>query len=268
MENSEQKINTIQDNSGETSFRDVELANSIEDAVLAINFGEGRTVVPIDSIETIDQLKKAKLGVDYRVVENSEPGITSVFDRIAFDPKNVRTQSFAIYEGDKPVGSMSFIIEPKSWIVENERYFQKRGEGVIVLDAHAVSGPELPEFYITPGWTKVSDSHRGSLALPGFRAFMSVMEVLEDSAPEGTWIEAVAQGQLPYDANNEAVNLSKSEVGTVIPFNELPFDMSLFGLSSEGSASTVKMAKSLGLNEIMDICSPSTLGPVFAKKIK
>lgn len=268
MENSEQKINYTSENSSEIAFRDVKLANSIEDAVLAIDFGEGRSVVPIDSNETIKQLKYVDLGTDFRVTGESKPGIASVFDRIAFDPENLRSQSFAIYEGEKPVGSMSFIIEPKSWIVQNERYFQKSDEGVKVLDAHAVTGSELPEFYITPGWTKVADSHRGLLAIPGFHAFKDVMEILERSAPEGTWIEVVAQGQLPYETNGKAVELSKSEVGTIIPFDQFPFDFSLFGLSGEGSVSTVKMARLLGLNEIKDICSPSTLGPVFAKKIR
>jgi len=267
MEKSEQKINLTPGNSGEIVYRDVKLANLIEDAVLAVNFGEGRTVVPIDSSETITQLNAANLGTDYRVTAESKSGTASVFDRIAFDPENVRSQSFAICEGEKAVGSMSFIVEPKSWITANERYFQKSDEGIIILDAHAVTGSELPEFYITPGWTKVLDSHRGLLALPGFKAFMNVMEVLEESAPEGTWIETVAQGQLPYETSGKAVGLSKNEVGTVIPFDEFPFDVGLFGLCSEGSASTVKTARLLGLSEVKGICSPSTLGPVFAKKI-
>jgi hypothetical protein len=267
METTEQQLNHGQDNLGEIVNQNLELANRIEDAVLAVNFGDNRRIVPVANVETMTQLYEAGIGLDSRVTAEAKLGIASVFDRIAFDSENVRSQSFAIFEGENPIGSMSVLTTPKSWIAK-QRYFQKGVDGVKVLDAHAISGPELPEFYIIPGWTKVTDSHRGLLAHPGFTAFRNVIEILEDSAPDDTWMEAVAQGQLPSDMRRKAFELSDNEVGTVIPFDEFPFDADMIGVSSGGSTSTVKMARLLGLAKLDNLGSVSTLGPVFAKKIK
>lgn len=263
MKTTEQHLNHGQ----EMVNQNIELANRIEDAVLAVNFGDNRRIVPVADVETMTQLSEAGLGLDYRVIAEAKPGIASVFDRISFDPENVRSQSFAIFEGENPIGSMSVLTAPKSWIAK-QRYFQKGADGVKVLDAHTISGSELPEFYIIPGWTKVADSHRGSLAHPGFTTFRNIIEILEDSAPDDTWMETVAQGQLPSDMSRKAFELSHNEVGTVIPFDEFPFDADMIGVSSEGSTSTVKMARLLGLNKFDNLGSVSTLGPVFAKKIK
>ncbi len=255
------------ENYGEAIFRDVELANRIEDAVLMTRFGEGRMAVPVTDGEVISQLEGAGLGLDYRAVLESRPGIASTAEGIAFDPENVRSQSFAVYEGENPVGVMSIVVAPKVWLAK-QRYFKKEADGVTVLDAHAIYGPELPDFCIIPAWTKVLDSHRGLLAHPGFSAMKDVIEILESSAPPSTWMEVAAGGLLPQSERAKLHELISLSAGSIVKNEELPFDINIFGQPSNDSLSTVKMAKLLGLSKVEEVGYSVNLGPVFTKKVR
>ena len=255
------------ENHRETIFRDVELANRVEDAVLMTGFGDGRIAVPVTDGEVISQLEGAGLGLDYRAVLESRPGISSTAEGIAFDPENVRSQTFAIYEGENPVGVMSVVVAPKVWLAKR-RYFKKEAEGVMVVDAHAVYGLELPDFCIIPAWTKVLDSHRGLLAHPGFSAIKDVIEILESSAPPGTWMEIAAGGLLPQSEMGKVHELTSLSAGSIIKNEELPFDINIFGQASNDSLSTVKMAKLLGLSKVEEVGYSVNLGPVFVKKVR
>jgi hypothetical protein len=266
METTEQQLNHGQDNLGETESQNSELAKEVDSAVLAVDFGDNRKIVPVKDIETMVKLYEAGLGKDSRVRAMAESGIASVFEGVAFDPENVRSQAFAIFEGETPVGSMAVVTAPKKWIAK-QRYFQKEHEGIRVVDAHAISGPELPEFYIIPGWTELQPSHRVLLTRPGLVAFHGAIKTLENSAPDGTWMELVARGQLPPNKRKESFDLADKEVGSLIPFDEFPSDVGLFGQVHQESTSTVKIARLLGLSELENIGQVATLGPVFVKKI-
>jgi len=267
MENNESRLSQEQGSQNEILYKDNELANRLAQAVLTVNFGEGRRVAPIFGADNIAELAEAGLAIDYRVLLEAGNGVSSVSEGLAFDSENVRSQSYIIYENEKPIGSMSFLVAPKKWI-QRQRYFQKNDDGIGIADARAVTGSDFPDFYIIPGWAQVLDSHRGHLAISGFRAFSNAIKTIEEAAPEGTWMEAVAEGQLPYEYRGKSMQLARAGIGAVISYEKFPFDVNIMGLNSAGSASTVKMARSLGLAEAKNVYSPSTLGPVFAKRVR
>jgi len=243
------------------------LAEELVKIVTDFNFGDGCVIRPVTSPDIVEQIKQTEIrGIDYRAKTEPENGFASVFEGLAFDQEKVRSQSFAIYEQESPVGVMSFVIAPKTWIAE-QRYFMRENGGVRVVDAKAVTGTELPNFYIIPAWTKVISTHRLKFAIPGFRAFTRVMTKIQESSPQHTWIESIAQGQFPFDKKEELVELSKRALNTFIPEHELPFNLKLVGKNNPGSSSTVKMAKVMGLNQIDNLGSGLTLGPVFTKKV-
>ncbi|MCL5970052.1 MAG: hypothetical protein M1450_00920 [Patescibacteria group bacterium] len=206
------------------AYPENEFANKILNTIRSIHFGDNCKIVPVVSHEIISQIKRTEIGGDYRAKAEAENGIASVFDGLAFDPEKIRSQSFAFYEGENPVGLMSAVIAPRPWIAEQRYFKREEGKGIRVVDAHTISGEELPEFYIIPAWTKVLDSHRGKFAIPGFNAFKKVMQEIEGSSPTDTWMQVIAQGKLPFDKRENAIELSKREIGTLIPLEEFPFD--------------------------------------------
>jgi hypothetical protein len=244
-----------------------DLAERLLGEVKAINFGDGCRMVPVTELCIADQIEATEIkGIDYRAKTKSEDGFAPVFDGVAFDSKRVRSQAFALYEGKSPVGVMTTVIAPRTWIAE-QRYFAREDGGVRVVDAHAVTGVQLPDFYIIPAWAKVLPSHRLKFAIPGFRAFKMVINIIEEVAPSGTWMEVIAQGRFPFERKGELINLSDRGLDTFIPEDELPFDPGLIGKSDPFSSSSAKMAQLMDMRQVEKLGSNLTLGPVFAKQV-
>ena len=252
------------------AFAGNNLAKGIYHSVENISFGNGYDFVPVTTSELAQKIKDSSLGgLDYRAKMVPEPGFASVFDGLAFDPENVRTQSFALLarKEKEPVGVMSAVIAPQSWIL-NQRYFQRATDGVRICDFSTISNDKIPEYLIIPAWTKVVPDHLVHFAIPGFRAFHKVMAVLQESAPENTWMEAIAQGEWPMSRNEEMLQLLDRGLGAYIDQAELPFQLEQVGKNNKGSLSSVKMAPLMGLQRIGRLGSARTLGPVFAKRVK
>ncbi len=244
------------------------LANSIYKEGKDVDFGEGRELKPIINIEDVERINGENLGMDYRAKIDSSEGYGSVFEGLAFDKKVVRSQSFSIEEFGKPVAVMTVVIAPKIWI-EQQRYFEKLESGVKLVDASAVVKSEMPDFFVIPAWTKVAESHRNKLAMPGVRTFKNILNKIEEESPEKTYIEAIAQGQVNLKNDDKLRELfEKHPLESTISFDEFPFDENLLCKNNEGSASTVKIARLFGFEEAENICSANTLGPVYYKNLK
>jgi len=105
------------------------LAQEVYGAIRRANFGSNFRVVPVTSPNIVEQLKASEIKyIDYRAKTEKEDGFAPVFDGLAFDSENVRSQAIALYEGDEPVGVMTQIIAPRKW-VEKQRYFEIRENG-------------------------------------------------------------------------------------------------------------------------------------------
>lgn len=250
------------------SYSGNQLAQDIYGAIRKANFGSNFRVVPVTSLDIVEQLKASEIkGVDYRAKTETEDDFAPVFDGLAYDSENVRSQAIALYEGDEPVGVMTQVIAPRKWI-EKQRYFEREQNGIYVRNFKTVSRNGLPDFMIIPAWTKVIQKHLLRFAIPGFRAFRNAMSQIVESAPENTWMEAIAQGQFPFDQREKLLVIAERDVGTFVPKGELPFKMSLIGKNNNGSSSSVKMSRVMGLRQIQNIGSAMSLGPVFAKKLR
>jgi len=242
------------------------LAIQLTHLMTSENFGDSR-IVSVDSKDILSQLNEAKMEQDYRVKAEPEEGIASTFEGVAFDPEKLRSQSFAIYEQEKPVGVMSLVIAPKPWI-EQQRYYKKEDDGVRVVDAHTITAQDIPDFYIIPGWTQVTPSHKGKFAARGFSMFKKAIELIQSNAPKNTWMEVTAQGRLDRQKRKASISFAREKHDKFIPKDELPFDIETIGEIAPGSSSTAKMARLMGLERVEDVGSDSTLGPIFAKKVK
>lgn len=257
-----------------------DLASRLTEIVDSLNFGENRMLHSLSTVEEFKSVKENGLGLDGRVSVEGTEFIASPIEGLAFDPKRLRSQVFAIMENERPVGVMTFIIAPWGYIA-NQRYLALEDDGLKVIDYKEIYD-EGPEFLIIPAWTELLPEFRQklSLARAGAEAFDSIIGQISSQAPRGTWIESVAQGEIAEkkeDENNkdrfERINkvreLTKNRnVGDVISFEEFLFDMESFGKNGKGSAATVHNAKRIGLKKVDGVASDDTLGPVFIKKVE
>jgi hypothetical protein len=224
--------------------------------------------------------------LDYRSKKEGDEESASVFDGLDFDPDKLRSQAFALFDmagAEKiPVGIMTFTIAPRRW-VEKERYWEKVSDGVVVRDHFDLSdvvGSErsMPEFIISPSWTKVDPRYAGKFAIPGFNVIRKTLGLLAEAAPDQTFLEVSAQGQAGQNDRTIRQRLagivSSSSAGQKFTNQEIEQAsgingfMNLIGKSTEGSATTVQVAKLLGINEAVNYGDDLTLGPVFSKRIK
>ncbi|MFA6421875.1 MAG: hypothetical protein WCV92_00495 [Candidatus Buchananbacteria bacterium] len=262
------------------------ISAQIIEMIRAVNFGDGIEMVPVDNEETFDLIKNSKLGLDYRSKKEGDEESASVFDGLDFDPDKLRSQAFALFDmagAEKiPVGIMTFTIAPRRW-VEKERYWEKVSDGVVVRDHFDLSdvvGSErsMPEFIISPSWTKVDPRYAGKFAIPGFNVIRKTLGLLAEAAPDQTFLEVSAQGQAGQNDRTIRQRLagivSSSSAGQKFTNQEIEQAsgingfMNLIGKSTEGSATTVQVAKLLGINEAVNYGDDLTLGPVFSKRIK
>lgn len=250
------------------AYDDNKLANQIHYTVQKVSFGAGYRVEPVTNNKIAQDVVNVIGGIDYRAKRQVEPGFLPVFLGLAFDPDNLRSQSFALYDNttDQVVAVSTTVIAPKGWLAE-QKYFRKENGGVTVTNFAEINGANVPDYVVIPAWTKVVPELRLKFAIPGFRAFREIMSLLKQSAPQNTWIEAIAKGQFPVTQKAELKLLTDLGVGTHIPANNLPFDIDIVGRNSPDSSSSVKMADLLGLKKAKDVGSSTSLGPPFTKKI-
>lgn len=261
------------------SYPNNPFAQEILDAAASVRFTEDRRVVPVISEVQAADIANSGLGRDGRTSLENREAVASVFEGLAFDPEKVRSQMFSLMEGEHPIGVMTFHIVPKSYI-EKQRYFKREESGLRIVDYAAVTGGELPEFCIIPAWTELLKTHRkqARIIAPAVRAFDKMYEVIKEEAPEGTWVESVPSGILAAGAEGEpkeamiarvrsVIELSKNDVGTLIPFNSLPFGMEAFGVYGEESSATKTNAIRIGLTQVEGIASNGTLGPVYNARL-
>jgi hypothetical protein len=127
-------------------------ARDVFNESLGISFGSDFELLPVDSHHILSMIQISPLKrLDSRAKVVSEPGYTSVFEGIDFDPENLRSQSFVLLNREKqePVAVMCLVVAPKGWI-EHQRYFQRTETGVIVRDFSYISNESLPDFLIIP----------------------------------------------------------------------------------------------------------------------
>ncbi len=203
--------------------------------------------------------------MDFRAVLDSKPGYVSTFEGLDFDSDNIRTQSFTVID-EMPVAVMTLVTIPKK-IVASQRYFKVNPDNteVWLLDYKGmVEVDDLPNFLIVPGWTFIKPEIRNTMALKGYHFMKNIIDATIKLAPEGTWIEAVAQSY----GNRYKYDVTKLEVGCVYVQDDLAFPISEIGINQPGSTSSVKFANHLGLSKVENVGSARSLGPVFLRRVK
>ncbi|MCX6712774.1 MAG: hypothetical protein NTY66_01045 [Candidatus Vogelbacteria bacterium] len=265
------------------------LTETIADVFRSANFGEGIEVVPVTGPAIVEEIRHSELrGLDRRSPMEGNETTASVFEGLDFDPERLRSQVVALYaniEGKRtPVALATIVIAPKA-VIKDERYWEKTADGLVLKGFQtelSVNGMEtaLPDFVIEPAWTKVDPRFLGRFAITGFRTIKNALHTLEEKAPANTYIEIQAQGNLPYRGDDDPTFpelRNETEIGKVIRSEDLPMMetnrgeiniINIFGQNTEGSSSTVKMAKLLDVPRIENIAGQLTLGPVFRKQIK
>jgi hypothetical protein len=251
------------------AYRGNILANTVFEQAATANFTDRYELIPVTSLDNIQKAVDAGIGFDERTRFQQGDGYGSLFDGLAFDKENIRTQAVILLDREKetPVGIMSTAILPQSAFGE-QRYFQRVTGGVQIRDISVVTGSNLPDFVVVPAWTNVVPEHRGRFALSGFHAFGKVMGAIEEAAPDNTWMEIVAQGLWPTPQRRELVAFASQPVGTFIPESALPFSLDIIGRSSPGARATEKLATKIGLQKREGLGSATSLGPIFTKRIK
>lgn len=240
------------------------LSEEINSEVQKSSFGDGIDIVRLDNLEKYNEVINSGFTTDYRLRKEKEESSQFAFKGLAFDMDRIRTQSYYLKDKEKIAAIMTFAISPKKLVTE-QRYLRKTDKGVEICDFKSIN-KEDPEFVISPAWTKVDQAYLTKFAIPGFKMFKNVLQVLENKSPKNTWTEIMARGANLNQAElMELVN--KKNVGDFIYKEELPFDLEKIGIALKESESTSKMAKLLNIPELPDVGN-LTLGPVFAKKIK
>lgn len=244
-------------------------AQEVCGAMKNAGFGEEFRTQPVVDESTIQQIKASKLqGLDYRAKINPEPGFSSTFEGLAFDPDHIRTQSTAIYDKEKPIGLMTHVIAPRKWI-EQQRYFERVDGGIRIRDFRAVSNSGMADFMVIPGWTILDTDYRfpRKIIRPGFAAFNKIMDMIQASAPKNTYVEAVAMGRFPPSERQKLLDIATLDLDTFVPSKELPFELDMIGLNADGSMASVNMAERMGLNRVVGLGASRSLGPVFVKQL-
>jgi hypothetical protein len=171
------------------------------------------------------------------------------------------------HEQDSAIGIMSIVIAPERYIA-NEKYFKSDHDKLRLVsfqEAHGLS--ETPAYLVIPAWTIVEPQYRTRFAIPGFRAYKRMLDVIAENAPVNTYIEASAAGKIEGANRRQLFELRELPIGTEFDQEYFPYDFSLLGENSPGSSSSVKLAGMLNLEKSENIGSSRSLGPVFLRKL-
>jgi len=240
------------------------LSDDINSEVNKISFGENINIIHVDNQTKYQEVIDSGLGFDYRAKNENSDKIVSVFEGLDFDKNKIRTQSYFLKDREKIAAIMTFAIIPQK-ISKEQRYFKKAEGGIEVCDFNSLY-VDIPEFIISPAWTKVDPKYLTKFAVPGFKLFKNILQILENKSPGNTWLEVSARGTYPTRDILEKF-LKEKDVGVFISNEKLPFNINMFGVASNESESTVKMARLLNIPQLQDIAT-TTLGPVFSKKAR
>lgn len=240
------------------------LSDEINSRVQNISFGENINIVRVDNKDKFAELSDSGLGLDYRTKSENSDKFASLFDGLAFDENRIRTQSYFLKDKEKVAAIITFAITPRKWANE-QMYLKKKNSGIEICDFSSLNN-ENPEFVISPAWTKVDSEYLNKFAIPGFKLFKNVLEILENKSPQNTFLEISARGN--YIKKGELQEFLKEKgVGSFIPESELSFKLEEIGIPSKGAESTAKMARLLNIPLLPDVATTS-LGPVFVKRAK
>lgn len=251
----------------------------VSDAAAQVSFGEGYSVQTVDTPGLYLALKGKGLGPDSRAKLDDSETNDSALKGLSFNQEKVTSQIFSIMEHGEPIGVMTFNIAPKSYI-EKEKYLKRESDGIRIVDFRTLTNGEGADFYIIPAWTELAEGFKGSftIAKSGMKLFDSILGVLVNEAPENTWVESVAQGEIAelrsgedprdrFERVKKIRELTDQEFGTLIPLSEFPFSIESFGKNGVGSSATVSNSRRIGLVQAENIASDGSLGPVFIKKV-
>lgn len=249
-------------------YKNNPLAQAILQEFKRSNFGDKFTIVPVIDKDITKHIGETIQHLDNKAKIDPEYGYATVFEGLAYDTSRLRSQAIAIYDKNinKPVAISAFMIAPADWIA-NKRYFENTGNGVTIQDFKRITRYEIPKFLFFPGWVYIDPLYRLAFALPGFHAIKRLTNFIKTSAPANTWAEEIPRGTWPRNRESETLALAKQPIGTYIPQEKLPFTIQTLGQNSVGSASSVKIAKHLGLDRIHYMSSINTLGPIYAKQL-
>ena len=240
------------------------LSDEINSSIQNISFGENINIVRVDNKDKFAELSDSGLGLDYRTKSENSDKFGSVFEGLSFDENKIRTQSYFLKDKEKVAAIITFAITPRKWANE-QMYIRKKDSGIEICDFSTLNKENL-EFIISPAWTKVDPEYLNKFAVPGFKLFKNVLEILENKSPQNTFLEITARGN--YIKKGELQeSLKEKGVVTFMSEDELPFKLDEIGVPSKGAESTAKMARLLNIPQLQDVATTS-LGPVFIKKAK
>lgn len=249
------------------SYKDNDFANEVLEIMSLTLNKNGYRVLPVVNEAQIKQVVAASLNLDMRAKITHDNLYDTVFNGLSYDKRRLRSQACIIINPKSDIlAIVTFIIAPKLWI-EQQRYFYLSEHTVSIKKAAFLSNDEEADFYIIPGWTQVIPSYKGNFAISGYKAIMSVTQFLCSNSVSKTWLQIIAQGLCPKDKQKIIIELSKNE-NLSINESEFPTSLSNFGMNYQGSSSTVKMARLMGLTKIDHIADSLTLGPVYMKYIR
>jgi len=240
------------------------LSEDINTEVKNTSFGENIDIVNLDNIEKYKAVIDSGLTVDYRMRKENEEGSAFTFKGLDFDKDRVRTQSYYLKDKEKIAAIMTFVIAPKKWVIE-QKYLKRIEDGMEICDFKSIN-KEDPEFVISPAWTQVDPAYLTKFAIPGFKMFKNVLQILENKSPQNTWVEVATKGT--YTKKDELLKLLEDKnPGSFISKEKLPFNLEDIGVPAKESESTSKMANLLNIPQIPDV-SNLTLGPVYVKRAR
>lgn len=236
------------------------ISDTLDSFAKQVQFAKGFKLNPLENNVQYKKIKDSGLSIDYRAEE-------SLFGGIDFDATKLRSRTYSINNGNEVAGIMTLLIGSYNYI-SKIRYFEKNEKGIFVKDIQSILKSTSPDYLIIPAWTNVKSKYKGSFAISGFNFFKRSMEFLMDESPNNTWLELVAQGEIPCSMKDKIEKILENNLGKLIPKKELPFKLDMIGKNINGSNSVIKVAKLIGLERIKNVGAPYSLGPVFAKKVK
>jgi hypothetical protein len=241
-----------------------ELSRNLDQIATSFSFGDGVEIKRLTNKEQFAAIKNSELGMDSRAKSEEEEGYATVFEGLDFDADRVRSQAYFLEKMGEIIAIITFTITPKKNFTEHKFLF-KNNDGVTLCNFETVTG-EMPDFVISPSWTKVKPAYQTKFALPGFKIIKTVLEETEKIAPSNTWLDITAQGKF-IPKGESFKKMYGQEIGSFTPNSELPFPIDDFGIPINGAVSTVKLANLLGVPVLKNAVG-STLGPIYVKKIK
>lgn len=210
-----------------------ELANTIIEVFKEEMNGTQFEVIPVTDEITLRNAS-SKLGVDSRATRNCINGRKEVFVGIEADNDFGRYQIISIFHDNQPIGIFTFGVESKA-IINNLKYVTVNTGIDIQYSFEQIFG-FLPDHLIVPAYTQILPDYRVKIREVGFKAVKQTLNLLASTITNSV-TELVAQG--------DGINIAK-------PRKE--------------SASVVRWASQLGLEQYEGVGGLPSVGPVFFKQ--